>query len=175
MQASRADRADFTQAWNEVLDRLGAGGESLVLRDYHSPNIIWRPQETGMARLGLIDFQDALRGPMAYDLASLAQDARVDIPEDLERETVEAYCAVRRGESHFDETAFRREYAIMSLQRNSKILGIFVRLDQRDGKPAYLRHLPRIRDYARRSIRNEALSPLRERYEKWRLLGEEPR
>jgi aminoglycoside/choline kinase family phosphotransferase len=166
---SEADRQAFAAAWSAVLDRLAGGERSLVLRDYHSPNIIWRGAREGRDRLGLIDFQDALIGPAAYDLASLAQDARVTMTEELERDTLEAYCSARHARGPFDEASFRRDYAIMSLQRNSKILGIFVRLDRRDGKPAYLRHLPRIRDYVRRSIGHAALAPLNGLYGRWNL------
>ena len=121
--------------------------QTLVLRDFHSPNIIWRDDRPGHDRLGIIDFQDALMGPAAYDVASLAMDARVTVPPEIEASTVAAYVAARQRAGAFDEAAFAEAYAIMAAQRNSKILGIFVRLDRRDGKPAYLKHLPRIRDY----------------------------
>src|SRR5690606_12379640 len=78
--ASDAERAGFADAWSGVFVLLDDGEKSLVLRDYHSPNLIWRGDRTGTDRIGLIDFQDALIGPSAYDVASLAQDARVDIP-----------------------------------------------------------------------------------------------
>src|SRR5690606_7542298 len=152
-------------------DTMAGGESSLVLRDYHSPNLIWRPGASGLDRLGLIDFQDALLGPSAYDLASLAQDARVTVPPELETRTVDAYCAARGRSDSFDEDAFRRDYAIMAAQRNSKILGIFVRLDRRDGKPAYLAHLPRIRAYLARALAHPALAPVRLLYERWGVLA----
>lgn len=166
------DRADFRAAWNTVLDRLAGCETSIVLRDYHSPNIIWRPERHGRDRLGIIDFQDAVIGPSAYDVASLALDARVTISAELEKATVEAYVAARAGAAAFDRTAFDAAYAIMGAQRNSKILGIFVRLDRRDGKPAYLRHLPRIRNYLARTLAHPALGPVRELYARFGL-GEE--
>jgi aminoglycoside/choline kinase family phosphotransferase len=87
-------------------------------------------------------------GPAAYDVASLALDARVTISPELEQAVVAAYCDERRALGHaFDETLFRKAYAVMGAQRNAKLLGLFVRLDERDGKPAYLQHLPRIHDY----------------------------
>ena len=100
-------------------------------------------------------------GPTAYDVASLAQDARVTISEDLEQELVDHYCALRSARGPFDEQAFRRAYAIMAAQRACKILGIFVRLSKRDHKHAYLQHLPRIQDYLKRACRHEALADLR--------------
>lgn len=165
------DRTDFTDAWSSVIDHLSETEKSFVLRDYHSPNIIWREDEEGLARLGLIDFQDALIGPTSYDLASLAQDARTTVTSELEAELMERYCELRVAAGGFDEESFRKSYAIMATQRCSKILGIFVRLDRRDGKPAYLAHLPRMRDYLNRTIGHDALTPVRELYERWGLLG----
>jgi len=164
----------FAAAWNAVFGRLEAAERSIVLRDYHSPNIVWREERRGLDRLGLLDFQDALYGPAAYDVASLAMDARVTVPEEIEQAAVDAYVAARRATGPFDETGFRAAYAICAAQRNTKILGIFVRLDERDGKPAYLRHLPRIRAYLRRALAHPALAPVVELYEQSRLLVEEP-
>ena len=158
------ERAAFTAAWDAAFERLAKAEKSLVLRDYHSPNLIWRGGRSGTDRLGIIDFQDAMIGPAAYDVASLAQDARVTIPEELERQIVEAYCVARERQGGFDRTNFEQAYAIMAAQRNTKILGIFVRLDQRDGKPHYLKHLPRIRDYVVRSLRHPALEEVRDFY-----------
>ena len=159
-----AMRARYIAAWDEVLDGLGDAETSLVLRDYHSPNIVWREDRTGLDRLGIIDFQDAVIGPAAYDLASLAQDARVTIPADWEASILDAYCAARLAQNAFDRERFMAGYAIMAAQRNSKILGIFVRLNERDGKPAYLKHLPRIRAYVARVIGHPALAPVRDFY-----------
>src|SRR5690606_38716267 len=111
-------------------------------------------------------------GPAAYDLASLAFDARVDVPEALEKEIIEAYCADRANSSAFDRTGFEEAYAITAAQRNSKLLGTFVRLDRRDGKPGYLKHLPRIRAYLRRALRHPALAELATFYDEAGLLRE---
>lgn len=152
------DRAEYREAWNKAIDRLAAAERSIVLRDYHSPNIIWREHESGHARLGIIDFQDAMWGPAAYDVASLAQDARVTIAPELESLTVAAYKEARREGGPFDEKGFDEAYAIMAAQRNSKILGIFVRLNRRDGKPQYMKHLPRIRDYVARVLSHPSVA-----------------
>lgn len=177
---SDADRQGFRQAWDAAFDRLAGKETSIVLRDFHSPNIIWRAERAGHDRLGIIDFQDALIGPAAYDVASLALDARVTIPPEIEQAAVDAYVAARLGTSvtarsaghAFDRTAFEEAYAIMGAQRNSKILGIFVRLDRRDGKPIYLRHLPRIRDYLKRTLNHPALAEVHEFYRRAGLLQE---
>ena len=169
--ASADERALFTEIWAAVFDELQQAETSLTLRDFHSPNIIWRPQEQGRRRIGLIDFQDAVMGPSAYDVASLAQDARVDISAELEARLVSAYIAMRRkADPGYDAFGFERDYAIMSVQRNSKILGIFVRLLERDGKPQYLRHIPRIKRYLVRSLGHPSLSALKSLYEDWGII-----
>ncbi|UVK39438.1 tRNA (adenosine(37)-N6)-threonylcarbamoyltransferase complex ATPase subunit type 1 TsaE [Mesorhizobium sp. AR10] len=161
---SDAMRAGYHNAWNAVLDRLKGHQNTLMLRDFHSPNIIWRGDRSGHDRLGVVDVQDALIGPAAYDVASLAMDARVTMSPEIERQTLDAYIAARRAAGAFDEDKFTEAYAIMAAQRNSKILGIFVRLEKRDGKPYYLKHLPRIRDYLRRALAHPALASLRDFY-----------
>ncbi|PYE89095.1 tRNA (adenosine(37)-N6)-threonylcarbamoyltransferase complex ATPase subunit type 1 TsaE [Phyllobacterium leguminum] len=164
-------KASFETAWDAVFASLGDAEKSLILRDFHSPNILWRDASEGHDRIGLIDFQDAMIGPAAYDLASLAQDARVTISPELEAHLLAVYCDERRNLGGvFGEENFRAAYAIMSAQRNSKILGIFVRLDRRDGKPYYLKHLPRIRAYLQRSLVHPVLAPVRMWYEEKGLL-----
>jgi aminoglycoside/choline kinase family phosphotransferase len=167
-----ADRAEYRAAWDATIARLATAEKSIVMRDYHSPNIIWRPDKSGNDRLGIIDFQDALYGPSAYDVAALAQDARVTISPEHEASIVAAYKSARRANGAFDEAGFDQAYAIMAAQRNSKILGIFVRLNLRDGKPQYLRHLPRIRGYLRRALAHPALAELATLYESLGVLSE---
>jgi tRNA threonylcarbamoyl adenosine modification protein YjeE len=171
-QPTEEERNGFAQVWNAALDRLADAETSIVLRDYHSPNIIWRGDREGLDRLGLIDFQDTLIGPAAYDVASLAMDARVTVPEKVQRRTVAAYVAAREAAGPFDRASFDLAYATMAAQRNSKILGIFVRLDRRDGKPAYLKHLPRIRAYLRRALAHPALAEMSDFYEHHGFLEE---
>ncbi|WP_275069013.1 tRNA (adenosine(37)-N6)-threonylcarbamoyltransferase complex ATPase subunit type 1 TsaE [Nitratireductor alexandrii] len=158
--ADAALKARFATAWNTVFDTIADAETGIVLRDYHSPNFVWRSDRIGFDRIGLLDFQDALIGPVAYDLASLAQDARVSVPEGLERQIVSAYCAARQSAGPFDSGRLERDFAVMAAQRNSKILGIFVRLDRGEGKAGYLRHLPRIRAYLERALRHPALAPV---------------
>jgi tRNA threonylcarbamoyl adenosine modification protein YjeE len=169
--AGEALRSGFRAGWNALFDRLERAEWSLILRDFHSPNLIWRGDCKGHDRLGVVDFQDALIGPSAYDVASLAMDARVTVPPSIERTTVDAYVVARREHDGFDEERFAEAYAIMAAQRNSKILGIFVRLNERDGKPAYLKHLPRIRNYLERALAHPALADLRDFYVRNGLIG----
>lgn len=156
-------RDEFTAHWDELIRHLNGGEKHLVLRDFHSPNILWQASEEGPKRVGLIDFQDAMIGPCAYDVASLAQDARVDVSAELEAHIIDAYIGERAKSGTFDEVGFRQDYAIMAAQRATKIMGIFVRLDQRDGKPDYLKHLPRMKAYLARSLTH----PVLHAYGKW--------
>lgn len=159
-------REEFRLLWRSALNPAMAEPPTWVLRDYHSPNLIWLPQREGLRRIGLIDFQDAVMGPAAYDVVSLAQDARVDVPEELELDLVRRYVALRsEADPTFDPRGFSRTYALMGAQRASKILGIFTRLNDRDGKPQYLKHLPRIRRYLARCLAHEELGSLRMWYE----------
>lgn len=155
-------RAEFLRIWNESFDRLLILPQSLILRDYHSPNLIVLPDRPGARRTGLIDFQDALAGPAAYDLVSLLQDARVDVSAALERELLSYYCEqAAKNEPGFDRAAFEFSYAALGAQRNTKILGIFARLAKRDGKPGYLRHIPRLWDYLERDLLHPDLAALK--------------
>lgn len=160
--ANDAERTEYLAIWNALIDQLAASDKSLVLRDLHSPNIIWRNSEAGIARIGLIDFQDAMIGPAAYDLASLAQDARVTIERPLFETLMADYLAIRRTQAGFDKTEFLRSWAIMSAQRNCKLAGLWVRLKQRDGKPGYLKHMPRTLTYLQAAFEHETLAPLRD-------------
>ncbi|QPC86104.1 tRNA (adenosine(37)-N6)-threonylcarbamoyltransferase complex ATPase subunit type 1 TsaE [Mesorhizobium sp. NBSH29] len=169
---SDAERAAYRQVWNQLIDRLAAAEIGFVHRDFQSPNIVWRGDRSGLDRLGIVDFQDGLIGPTPYDVASLALDARVTMTPELEQIMVNAYVSARSVAGGFDQQAFARGYAIMAAQRNSKILGIFVRLDRRDGKRHYLAHLPRIRGYLRRALEHPDLVELKELYQRLGLLEE---
>ncbi len=170
-------RMQFLAIWRELLQPTLAARTTWTLRDYHSPNLHWLPQREGLARIGLIDFQDAVIGPPAYDLASLLQDARVDVPEDLEMRLAALYVRRRTAaDSDFDAERFAAAYAAMGAQRATKILGIFARLDKRDGKPQYLAHLPRIERYLARNLAHPLLKPLALWYQNHlpRALGQSP-
>ncbi len=155
-------KAEFLSALRALFPLIGGCDDAWVLRDYHSPNLLWRPEGEGNARVGVIDFQDALKGHAAYDLASLLQDARRDIAADLEARLYAHYCEARAGrDSGFERDAFGAAYAVLGVQRNSKILGIFARLAKRDGKHGYLAHIPRVSAYLERNLAHRALRPLR--------------
>jgi hypothetical protein len=164
-QPSGSVRAEFGHIWREALGLVLAGPTTWTLRDYHSPNLIWLPDRPGRRRVGLLDFQDAVIGSPAYDVASLLQDARVTVPAELELKLLGLYAGERRAsQPEFDTAVFATSYAIVGAQRATKILGIFARLDRRDGKPDYLRHLPRIRAYLGRNIAHPSLARLKAWY-----------
>jgi N-acetylmuramate 1-kinase len=158
-------RAAFVTLWRQALEPAMAAPATWVLRDYHSPNLLWLPQREGSARIGLVDFQDALFGPAAYDVASLLQDARVDVAEPMEMNLLGRYVRARLSHNRsFDTGGFTLLYATLAAQRATKILGIFARLQRRDGKPQYLRHVPRLWGYLQRSLAHPALAGLKAWY-----------
>ncbi|MBX9710717.1 MAG: tRNA (adenosine(37)-N6)-threonylcarbamoyltransferase complex ATPase subunit type 1 TsaE [Xanthobacteraceae bacterium] len=155
--------ADFILVWQQLLGRLDGVPSTWVLRDFHSPNLIWLEQRADTGRVGLLDFQDAVIGPAAYDLVSLLQDARIDVPDDVEIAMLARYVGARRAANPaFDPAAFVEQYAIMSAQRNTRLLGTFARLNRRDGKPHYLRHQPRIWRYLNRAFAHPALAGVKQ-------------
>lgn len=155
-------RSSFDALWNGLFNRLDGEPAIWTLRDFHSPNLIWLADRQGDARVGLIDFQDAVLGHPAYDLVSLLQDARTTVPQERETVMLARYCAaVADTEGGFDEARFRMAYAILGAQRASKILGIFVRLADRDGKLGYLQHVPRVSVYLERNLAHPALADLK--------------
>ncbi|HZP70173.1 MAG TPA: tRNA (adenosine(37)-N6)-threonylcarbamoyltransferase complex ATPase subunit type 1 TsaE [Pseudolabrys sp.] len=160
VKISDIKRNAFRSHWKEVLLPLTGSSQAWVLRDFHSPNLLWLPEREGIARVGLLDFQDAVMGPAAYDLASLLQDARVDVPEMMEIALLSRYVRARMKKGSFDAADFARAYATVAAQRASKILGIFARLERRDRKPQYVRHMPRVWNYLQRSLAHPALAPL---------------
>ena len=163
---SSGARAVFANLWRQALVDVAAAAPTWTLRDYHSPNLIWLPQREGIKRVGVIDFQDCVLGHPAYDMASLGQDARVTVPDDLELRLLAHYAKLRRdADESFDMAAFARAYMTLAAQRATKVLGIFARLDQRDGKPQYLAHLPRIESYLKKCLRHPALAELKSWYD----------
>ncbi len=162
---SASGRETFLSHWRNALAPVLDSPSTWVLRDYHSPNLLWLPQRQGVARVGLLDFQDAVIGSAAYDVASLLQDARVDVPEDMEIALLTRYLRTRHAaDPAFDPQLFTQFYATFAAQRASKILGIFARLEKRDGKPQYLRHMPRVWGYLRRALAHPALGQLQSWY-----------
>ena len=149
-------RADFTATLGATLAAWADGPRVLILRDYHAENLLWLPARTGLARAGLLDFQAAQMGQSGYDLVSLLQDARRDVPESVEAAMI-AHFARSRG---LDPAAFRTAYATLGAQRALRILGIFARLCLQGGKARYVRLIPRVWGQLQRNLAHPALSDL---------------
>jgi aminoglycoside/choline kinase family phosphotransferase len=157
------DRVGYQEAWRQVLEPVAADGLGpvTVLRDYHAENIMLVDGRVGIAHLGLLDFQDALAGHPAYDLASVLEDARRDVSPAIERAMLDRYRdASGQGE------AFERAYWALAAQRNTRILGVFCRLWKRDGKPGYRRFQPRMWGLLERDLRAPGLEPVRDWFER---------
>ena len=148
----------FQAAFEPLLKHHVAASPVLIMRDYHAENLLWLPERGSIARVGLLDFQDAMRGHPAYDLVSVLQDARRDVSPALEHAMIARYCAAT-GQ---DSDAFVRAYHLLGTQRNLRILGVFARLCLRDGKAHYIDLVPRVWGLLQRDLAHPALAPVRD-------------
>ena len=169
--AAPAMAAAFADAWGGPLEEATAGPQALSLRDFHAGNLMWLPARGasgdgpgGLVRVGLLDFQDARAAPLAYDLVSLLQDARRDLGTGLEAAMTARYLDASPGVC---AAAFRASYAILGAQRAARIIGVFHRLATRDGKRAYLAHLPRVWRHLDANLAHAALAPVQAWFERW--------
>ena len=154
----RAQRTAYGECWRAAFARARAVPETLVLRDFHVDNLMRLDGRDGIAACGLIDFQDAVAGPVSYDFVSLVEDARRDVPPPLGRRLRDRYCAAFPG---LDAGAFDRSCAILGAQRHCKVIGIFTRLSRRDGKDSYLAHIARVWRLLEKAVAHPALGPIR--------------
>jgi aminoglycoside/choline kinase family phosphotransferase len=153
------DTEGYRDAWAKVLGPVASDGLGpvTVLRDYHAENVMLVKGREGVAHFGLLDFQDALAGHPAYDLASVLEDARRDVSPEIERAMLERYVAATgKGET------FTRAYWALAAQRNTRILGVFTRLWKRDNKPHYTQFQPRMWGLLERDLAQPSLEPVRE-------------
>ena len=150
-------RAEYLALWRALLPVARRVPDSLVLRDFHVDNLMVVEGRSGLAACGLLDFQDAVIGPVTYDLVSLLEDVRRDVSPDLVAELRARYNAAMPS---LDPDALAASYAVMGAQRNAKIIGIFTRLCRRDGKAGYLRHIPRTWRLLEADLRHPALADL---------------
>lgn len=162
---SKALRQSYARAWRDVLPLAQRVPNALVLRDYHADNLMWLPARggarddpNGVKRVGLLDFQDAVRGPVSYDLVSLLEDARRDVPPAIAAAMIRRYLAANPA---LDEESFGAAYAVLGAQRNLRIVGVFSRLCARDGKAQYLALLPRVWGLVEHDIAHPALAPVK--------------
>ncbi len=152
------DTAAYRAAWQAVLASVAGDGLGpvTVLRDYHAENVMLVADRDGVAHFGLLDFQDALSGHPAYDLVSVLEDARRDVPPELERAMIDRYAAATGQDERFE-----RAYWALAAQRNARILGVFTRLWKRDGKPHYRAFQPRMWGLLDRDLDRPGLEPVR--------------
>jgi len=155
-----AAERDFMTHWADALAPLQKLPKTLVLRDFHIDNLVLLDNRQGAQRCGLLDFQDAVAGPGAYDLVSLLEDARRDIDVGLVTGLHQYYCD-SLAITGTERTAFAQTCAVLAAQRHTKIIGLFTRLRVRDGKPAYLQHIPRVWKLLERNLCHPALSDLK--------------
>ncbi|MFK7939569.1 MAG: aminoglycoside phosphotransferase family protein [Roseovarius sp.] len=146
-------KAHFIAQLTDLLSTHAPASDVLIQRDYHSENLLWLPERSGVARVGLLDFQDAMLGHRAYDLVSLLQDARRDVPLEIEQQMITHYAqATGQNPAQFDAA-----YHVLGAQRNLRILGVFARLCVRDGKAHYVDLIPRVWEALQRDLRHPAL------------------
>ena len=153
------DAESYRTAWTKVLEPVAKDGMApvTVLRDYHAENVMLIQDREGVAHFGLLDFQDALAGHPAYDLASVLEDARRDVAPEIERAMIDRYVAAT---GHSED--FERAYWALAAQRNTRILGVFTRLWKRDNKAGYRRFQPRMWGLLERDLAQPGLDPVRE-------------
>ena len=143
---------------------MTAGPLCFVHRDFFAGNLFWLPNRRGIRRIGIIDFQGAALGHPAYDLASLLQDARRDIPGELAEQTMDHYLALR---PELDSAGFRAAYAACAAQRHLRVAAQWVRLALRDGRPGYLVHGPRTWRLLDQALREPTAAPLAAALDRW--------
>lgn len=156
---SDADRKAYIAVWKELFPMARKVPGSLVLRDFHVDNLMYLDDREGVRACGLLDFQDAVAGPVTYDLMSLMEDARRDIDPALSDEMRQRYLA------HFpsiDREDFDISWRVLAAQRHCKVIGIFTRLWKRDGKPIYLCHIPRVWRLLEAAVDHPALAGLQD-------------
>jgi len=157
---SKAGQAEFRAVWREVLPLAHRVPASLLLRDYHVANLMLLPDRRGVRQAGLLDFQDAYQGPITYDLMSLLEDARRDVPEELKENMVAHYLA------HFptlDRSAFESSMVILAALRHTRVLAIFEKLSRHEKKHDYKKlHSPRVERLLQRALRHPMLAGVKQ-------------
>jgi hypothetical protein len=161
-QPTEEMKESFSEVWKGLFKHFPKDQETLVLRDYHVDNLMVVPGAKGLLSCGLLDFQDALIGQFSYDLMSLLEDARRDVPKDLQEHLYDRYMKAMT----VDVDAFDYSYRVLAAQRHAKVLGIFVRLFVRDGKDRYLKFIPHVHKLFLNSLNAPVLKPLKLWFEK---------
>jgi len=156
-------KESFGKVWKDLFAKFPQGQQTLVLRDYHVDNLMLTKDGAGIGRCGLLDFQDAVIGQFSYDLMSLLEDARRDVPKDLKQKLYDRYMD-QMGEG-LDKEGFDYSFKVLAAQRHAKVLGIFIRLSVRDGKERYLQFIPHVHNLFTQALESPHLAPLRQWFE----------
>ena len=164
LELTRAGRDELFSLWRDLLPLARGVPECVVLRDYHADNLVWLPERDGIRRVGQLDFQDAVAGPATYDIVSLLDDVRRDVAPATTEAAVEHYLHLK---PHVDREAFETSAAILGVQRNLKIAGIFCRLFSRDGKADYQEFMPRTWRLVGAGLNHHALVPFAAWIDRW--------
>jgi N-acetylmuramate 1-kinase len=157
-------RNEFASALATMLEPLSSGPTCFVHRDFFVENLFWLPQRCGIRRVGIIDFQGGAIGSPAYDLVSLLQDARRDIPEEVEKSSIATYLARRR---ELDPVEFHAAYAACAAQRHLRVACQWIRLARRDNRKQYLVHGARTWRLLNRAVQEPVAAPLRAALDRW--------
>jgi N-acetylmuramate 1-kinase len=162
---SDAGRTEYRRVWLEVLPVAHQVPASLLLRDYHVANLMWLPDREGVRRAGLLDFQDAYQGPITYDLVSLIEDARRDVPESLRKKMAARYLARSPA---LNRKTFETSMAILAALRHTRVLAIFERLSRREKKHDYKQlHSPRVERLLQRALLHPMLTGVKSWMERY--------
>ena len=162
---SETGRKEFKTVWREVLSVAHQVPASLLLRDYHVANLMLLPEREGVRQAGLLDFQDAYQGPITYDLVSLLEDARRDVPDNLREKMVARYLARSPA---LDRKAFETSMAILAALRHTRVLAIFEKLSRHEGKHEYKKlHSPRVERLLQRALRHPMLAGVKQWMERY--------
>lgn len=154
---------DFLSAWEQIESDLPPCPQGFIHGDYHLENIIFAAQEKGLRQCALIDYQDALYGPLPYDLLNLLEDARMDVPQKIKNTMITLYCAKMSAQQ---KEAFMSWYTILAAQFHGRVLGLFIKLAAEQNRDSYLIHIPRLQNYMAMALNDPILQPLKEFFNK---------
>lgn len=153
----------FLSVWDEIEQSLPPCPLGFVHGDYHLENLMYVGAEQGIRQCALIDYQDALHGPLPYDLVNLLEDARVDIPDDIHQAMIDRYCA---GMSAEEKDVFLQWFRVLAAQFHGRVIGLFIKLAAEQDRDSYLVHIPRLQNYLKKSLNDPVLAPLKAWFDK---------
>lgn len=153
----------FLKIWNNIEKSLPPCPQGFVHGDFHLENLIYRPEDNGIKKCALIDYQDALTGPLPYDLMNLLEDARMTVPDHIKQKAINTYCQNMTRE---EKQNFMSWYRVLSAQFHGRVLGLFIKLSAEQGRESYLEHIPRLQNYMIQSLSDPLLEPMKTWLEK---------